>query len=73
VNAFNDLPGPVKNTATALAGITAVTGGALWFGSKVVNGIAETRDALGKLGIESGRVSGALKRPGHGGRRLRCP
>jgi TP901 family phage tail tape measure protein len=60
VNAFNDLPGPAKDATTALLGITAVTGGALWFGSKVLKGIAETRVALKGLGVEATTTRGAL-------------
>ncbi len=43
------LPGPVKDVTGGLLGITAVTGGALWFGSKVVGGVAATRAALAAL------------------------
>lgn len=50
VNAFNDLPSAAQSTTTALLGITAVTGGAAWFGSKVINGIADTKQALSDLG-----------------------
>lgn len=65
-SAFSDLPGPVRNAATGLAGIVAITGGGLWFTSKVVNGVADTKKALQDLGIEAGRVKGALKGLGAG-------
>jgi TP901 family phage tail tape measure protein len=66
VNAFNDLPGPAKDATTALLGITAVTGGALWFGSKVLKGVAETRVALAGLGVEAGTTRAALSGIGRG-------
>lgn len=64
INAFNDLPGPVKTTVTALGGLTAVTGGGLWFGSKVVNGIADTKQALADLGWSADRSSTSLSKVG---------
>lgn len=60
VNAFNDLPGPAQNATTALLGITAVLGGGLWFSSKVVQGIADTRSALSDLGVQAGTTKRAL-------------
>jgi TP901 family phage tail tape measure protein len=61
VNAFNDLPPAAQNTATALLGITAVTGGGLWFGAKVIGGIASTRTALSDLGVTAGQVGRGLR------------
>ena len=60
--AFNSLPAPVKSSLTGLAGITAIFGGGLWFTSKVVSGIANTRGALSDLGITAGRTQGSLGR-----------
>lgn len=66
VNAFNDLPPAAQSTASALLGITAVTGGSLWFGAKVVNGIASTKSALSDLGITAGKSKTALQGIGKG-------
>jgi TP901 family phage tail tape measure protein len=66
VNAFNSLPGPIKDATTGLLGITAVTGGALWFGSKVLGGIAEARTALKGLGVEAATTRAALAGIGTG-------
>ena len=60
-NAFNALPGSTKTALTGLLAITAVTGGALWFGSKVIGGIAATKAALVALGRTGVIVSGILK------------
>jgi methyl-accepting chemotaxis protein len=60
VNAFNDLPGAAKSSATALLGITAITGGSLWFGSKVIRGIGDTKQALKDLGVTSDTTSRAM-------------
>ena len=51
VNVFNRMPGPIKDTAAALLTITAITGGAAFFGTKVIGGIAATRAALVTLGV----------------------
>jgi TP901 family phage tail tape measure protein len=62
VNALNELPPVAKNTATAMLGITAVTGGALWFGSRVIQSVANTRAALADLGLQAGITRGMLLR-----------
>lgn len=64
VNAFNELPPAAKNVTAALLAITAVTGGGLWFGAKVIGGIASTRQALTDLGVSAkttGRALSVLK------------
>lgn len=66
VNLFNKMPGAAQGTVTALLGITAVTGGGLWFGSKVINGVVNAKNALADLGIEAGRTKGAIANIGAG-------
>lgn len=61
VNLFNKLPGPIQGTVTSLLAITAITGGALWFGSKVIGQVAETRRAIEDLGGTSTRSSKAIR------------
>lgn len=61
VNMFNELPGPAKSTVTALGAITAITGGGLWFGSKVVSGVANTKKAMEDLGVSAEKTKGAMK------------
>lgn len=61
VNAFNGLPSSAQNTATALLAITAVTGSSVWFGSKVITGVANTKAALADLGWTAGGTNGKLK------------
>ena len=70
VNALNKMPGAAQNTVMALLGITAVTGGALWFGSKVVNGVSSTKTALDNLGVAGTRASKAMKAVGIAGAAL---
>lgn len=53
VNAFNDLPDPVKSATGSLLGVAAVGAGAFWFTSKAVTTIAETRAALQALGLQA--------------------
>jgi len=59
-NAFNDLPGPAKSATTGLLGVTAVLGGGLWATSKVVQGIADTKQALSNLGVQAGQTKSVL-------------
>jgi TP901 family phage tail tape measure protein len=66
VNAFNDAPPAIQGLTTKLLGLTAITGGALWFGSKVINGIASTKTALGQLGVSAGVTRGMLASIGKG-------
>jgi TP901 family phage tail tape measure protein len=60
VNAFNALPGPLKGTASAMLGITAVLGGGLWFTAKTLNGIAAMRTNLAALGVTSATAGTAM-------------
>ena len=61
VNVLNNLPDPAKNAASSLLAITAVTGGGLWFGAKVVGSIADTRAALADLTAGSGKAATAMR------------
>ena len=60
-NQFNKLPGAAQNSLTGLLAITALTGGSLWFGSKVIKGIADTRGALDNLGLKSISVGRTMR------------
>lgn len=53
-DAFQSLPGPIKNASSAALGITAIFGGGLWFTAKTVSGIANMRQSLADLGIQAG-------------------
>ena len=66
VNVFNDLPPALQGTVVQMLAITAITGGAAWFGSKVVRGISDTRNAMADLGLEAGRTRTALSDIGRG-------
>lgn len=64
VNAFNDLSPAAKGAVSSLLAITAITGGGLWFTSKVIGGIANAKQAIDQLGISAkttGRAMSALK------------
>lgn len=64
VNAFNDLPPALKNVSSGMLAITAISGGGLWFGAKMVTGIANTRAALEDLGPVGIKAAGALGKVG---------
>jgi hypothetical protein len=66
VNAFNKLPPAIQSSMTGLLAITALTGGGLWFGSKVIGGVAKTRAALGELGVTATQTKTALAGLGKG-------
>jgi TP901 family phage tail tape measure protein len=61
VNAYIGLPPAAKSAASGLLGVTAVAGGGLFVFSKVVQGAADTRLALERLGVSSGTAAGRLK------------
>lgn len=69
VNAFAALPKPIQSAASGLLALTAVTGGALWFGAKVIGGIAATKLAIAELGLTA-RIS-AISMAGIGKAALR--
>src|SRR5690606_35884389 len=58
--AFQSLPGPVKSALGPMMGLTAILGGSVWAGSKIVNGVANMTGALSNLGTNAGAVRGKL-------------
>lgn len=60
VNAFNDLPPAAKDVTAGLLGIVAVTGGAAWFGTKVIGGIVGAKAALSELNLTGAKSSRML-------------
>lgn len=70
VNVFNKLPGPIQSTATGFLGLTAITGGGLWFASKAIRGIADTRAALKNMNMTLRDSEGNLTRTGAAFKRL---
>jgi TP901 family phage tail tape measure protein len=61
VDAFNKLPSSFSGAITGMLAITAITGGGLWFGSKVVRSISDTREALSNLGPAGASAGRAMK------------
>lgn len=64
VNGFNALPPAAQNAATGLTAVTAITGGSLWFGAKVIGGIADAKQTLADLGTTAPRTANALGKLG---------
>lgn len=60
VDAFNTMPASLQNVTTGLLAVTAITGGSLWFGAKVINGIADARQAISDLGPAGQRAARGL-------------
>ena len=59
-NALSSMPEELQSTVTQMLAVTAITGGGLWFGSKVITGIADTRAALANMSGTAGGASRAL-------------
>ena len=51
VNIFNAMPGPLKTALSYFTAFTAVAGGGLWAGSKVIGWASSTREAISNLGV----------------------
>lgn len=60
--AFGKLPDPVQSSVTQLLALTAIVGGAAWFGSKTIGAITSTRTALAELAEISPRAASGLSR-----------
>lgn len=60
INVLNGLPDGVQDAAGSLLGLTAVVGGAAFFGPKVIAGIAATRAQLALLPAAAGRAQAAM-------------
>ena len=60
--AFGSLPGPAQSAVVELLAVTAVVGGAAWFGTKAIRGVTSTRDALSDLASWSPRAANGLER-----------
>jgi TP901 family phage tail tape measure protein len=61
VNAFSDLPGPMKDATTIGLGLIAVLGSSVFVGSKVANGIAATQEAMQNLGFSEEQATRTTK------------
>jgi len=59
-DAYGSLPGPIHDIFNGALALTAVLGGGLWFGAKVVRGVTDTRTALATLRPEISRVGSDL-------------
>ncbi|MBA2952107.1 phage tail tape measure protein [Nocardioides sp. MAH-18] len=60
-SAFSKAPQPIQSTVTGLLAVTAITSGAAWFGTKVVRGISQTREALDQVGMSGEKASRGLR------------
>lgn len=56
VNAYNKLPGAAQSGVGAILGVTAAAGGGLYAFSKIVQGVANTREAMENLGLSMDAV-----------------
>ncbi|GAB3253239.1 hypothetical protein GCM10027425_12360 [Alteromonas gracilis] len=61
-NAFQALPAPLRAAAGPLLALSAVLGGSVWAGTRVIQGVANTREALHNLGVTAGSTRSAMGR-----------
>lgn len=61
-NAFQSLPEPLKAASGPLLGLTALLGGGVWAGTRVIQGVANTREALQSLNVTAGSTRSAMGR-----------
>jgi TP901 family phage tail tape measure protein len=61
VNAYNKLPQGAQSAVAGVLAAGAAIGGSIWVGSKLINGIASTRQALDDLGFSAEKQSKALR------------
>ena len=57
VNAFNELPGPLKTATTAGIAFAAVFGGGTFLTAKTISGLVTTREALTNLGVSADKAN----------------
>lgn len=65
-DAFGSLPAPVQGALTKLLAVTAVVGGAAWFGAKTISGVTSTMEALSELGVTAGQTRTIMASIGKG-------
>jgi len=61
VNAYNELPLSVQTATTSIMGAAAIVGGSIWAGSKLVQGINNTREAMDALDASGSRTGKAMR------------
>lgn len=66
VNAYNKLPGPVKEATLAFGGLVAVTGGATFLGARFLTSVAEAKVAMAELKISANTAKTAMRGIGKG-------
>ncbi|WP_224279145.1 phage tail tape measure protein [Nocardioides lacusdianchii] len=61
INAYNELPSSAQTATSVIMGGAALIGGSIWVGSKLVRGIADTREALDSLEASGSKATGVMK------------
>ncbi len=61
IDAYTELPGSVQSATSSIMGGAALIGGSIWVGSKLVQGISDTREAMDKLDASGSRASKAMR------------
>ncbi|WP_210651348.1 phage tail tape measure protein [Nocardioides sp. SYSU D00065] len=61
VNDFGELPDAAQTATAAVMAGSALVGGSVWVGTKVVQGIANTGQALSDLGYDGDKATKAMK------------
>jgi TP901 family phage tail tape measure protein len=61
VNAYNGLSSTAQSAVGVMMGGAALLGGSIWVGTKLINGIASTRDTLSTLGVSAEKSTRAMR------------
>jgi TP901 family phage tail tape measure protein len=61
INAFSKLPPAVQGSLTGLLAITALTGGGVWLGARVIGKVTSLSDSLTLLGETSPKAAAGLR------------
>lgn len=61
INAYNKLPSSAQSAVGTLLAGSAALGGSIWVGSKLIRGIADTREALDSLEASGSKATGVMK------------
>lgn len=61
INAYNKLPSSAQSAVGTLLAGSAALGGSIWVGSKLIRGIADTREALDKLDASGSKAGTAMR------------
>lgn len=61
IDKYTELPQGAQNAAAGILAAGAAVGGSIWVGSKLVRGIADTREAMAQLGVTGPKAAKGMR------------